>query len=170
MDNNTLKLLGMTRNQIHNALMKEGLPPELRVAKMEHIMTLKRERRRHRLAQKVHDKMWAQLLKPLKYDLSNARVGLRLKSASDAPERYEAFDAYVTLMDKLLAGMQKMQMDLALSATPSAVAKTKNFPNNGEHWSDWVSDKTKQRIHTLFDAVPYTPRAKRFEPFKRRFM
>lgn len=168
MDTDTYELLRLTPNQLHNTLVKRGLPLDLRIATTNHIEALKKERRKKKIKETTHEKLWARLLKPLKYELSNARVGLRLKSASDAPERHEAFSAYIVVLDKLLAGMCKMQMDLAMSATPLEVAKTKNFPNNGEHWSDWVSDKTKLRIQELFFAVPYTPRAKRFAPFTRR--
>jgi hypothetical protein len=166
MDTDTYELLKLTPNQLHNTLVKRGLPLDLRIATTNHIEALKKERRRKKIKHTTRENLWARLLKPLKYELSNARVGLRLKKTEDAPERYKAFDEYIKVMEKLVAGMEKAQMDAEF--LPSAIAKAKGFPNNGEHWTDWVSDKTKLRIQELFFSIPHTARAKRFEPFTRR--
>jgi hypothetical protein len=166
MDNDTQELLKLTPNQLHNTLIKRGLPIDLRIATTNHIEALKKERRRKKIKQTTHENLWARLFKPLKYELNNARVGLRLKKTEAAPERYAAFDAYIQVMEKLLAGMEKFQMDGQY--TPASIAKARGFPNNGEHWTDWVSDKTKMRIQEMFFSIPHIARAKRFEPFNRR--
>lgn len=192
MDNDLLaRLVALPSNEAHNLLMSLNLPTEIRTAMAATARQQRDEQRkakkRSRLAHLYHAEQWHALLAPLKYELSNADVGLRLKGFAVAPERYTAFNAYVELLNKLLAGLNKIAQaeadklsvstfiaadkvpdDAELAKLPSQIAKERKYPNNGAHWSDWVNEATKQRINTLFDAIPYTPRAKRFTPFKRR--
>ena len=165
MDRTVTNLMKLTRNELHNVLLKQQLPPALRTATIEKIMQAKAELRAKRIKQKVHNKLWRELLRPLKAELSNARVGLRLKSFEVAPERHLAFSEYVKLLEKLTSGLEVLRLD---GETPKVVARLSGRENSGEHWSDWVSAKTKERIVSLFNAMPYLAKAKRFEPFKRR--
>lgn len=190
MEDTILKLADMTWNEAHNHLMSMKLPTDLRhnlEYKAAQLRTKRNAaRRRAKLTHAYHSEMWYRLLAPLKYELSNARVGLKLKDIEAAPERYTAFKEYVTLLEKLLAGLKKMQMDEACKAsaasfeayadgtaseddyalTPAELAKKRDLPNKGAHWTDWISDKTRARIETLFDAIP--TKAKRPKPFERR--
>lgn len=154
-------------NQIQNELMRQNLPPALRAQLREEALALKEHRRQTRLREQKHAALWHRLVAPLKYELANAKVGARLKDSITEPERHLAFSEYIAVMDKLLGGMEKIKM-AGNSQTPTAFAKAQNYPNGGVHWSDWVSQKTQTRIHTLFDAIPYRARAKRFVPFVRR--
>lgn len=190
MDDLVERLADMTWNEAHNHLMGLGLPVELRVSLSEKATKLRQKRskarRRAKLTQAYHAEMWYRLLSPLKYELSNAKVGHKLKSFDAAPERHTAFAEYIALLEKLLAGLQKMQMGESVKAsaasfeahangtaskddyarTPAELAAERGLPNKGEHWTDWVSDKTRARIELLFDAIP--TQAKRPRPFERR--
>lgn len=159
-------LSALTAQQIQNELMRQNLPPETRAQIRDEALALKKHRKQTRLREYKHAALWHRLVAPLKYELANAKVGVRLKDSITEPERHLAFTEYIAVMEKLLGGIEKIRR--AADQTPSAFAKAQNFPNGGVHWSDWVSFKTQTRIHTLFDAIPYRARAKRFVPFVRR--
>jgi hypothetical protein len=42
------------------------------------------------------------------------------------------------------------------------------IPNNGDHWSDFVSSKDKARVRDLFGKLPDPKRGKRKNPFERK--
>lgn len=172
------KLAGMHWNTAHNHLMSMNLPADLRVSLAEQAQKLRDinalHNKRTKLTQYQHDELWYKLIAPLKYDLSNAKVGLKLKPFDSAPERHTAFSEYVTLLEKLLAGLQKLQIDEARKIgdpkesprTPAEIATERGLPSKGKHWTHWVNDKTKRRIESLFDAIP--TQAKRPKPFAYR--
>ena len=187
MDEMIRRLASMSVNAAHNHLMTLDLPHELRIglnAKAnEYRRTVNSANRRAKLTQLHHDELWYHLIAPIKYELSNAKVGLRLKSFDAAPERHTAFSEYVALLEKLLAGLRKLQIDEGVKIraetfearhtsaddfpkTPAEIAADRGLPNKGAHWTDWISDKTKRRIESLFDAIP--TRAKRPKPFAYR--
>lgn len=152
--------------QIQNELRKQNLPAATQAQLREEALALKEHRRQTRLREQKHAALWRRLVAPLKYELANAKVGMRLKDSISEPERHLAFSEYILVMEKLFGGMEKIRR--AADQTPSQFAKQMNYPNGGVHWSDWVSMKTQTRIHGLFDSIPYRPRAKRFTPFVRR--
>lgn len=169
------KLAAMNWNEAHNHLMSMNLPTDIRTSlankaqKLREITAL--HNRRTKLTQYQHDELWFRLIAPLKYDLSNAKVGLKLKSFDAAPERHTAFTEYVKLLEKLLAGLQALQVDEARKVgnakdrprTPAEIATERGLPMRGAHWTHWINDRTKNRIEALFDAIP--TKAKRAKPF-----
>lgn len=172
------KLVSMNWNEAHIHLMSLDLPVELRsllAAKAQKLREMQSlAGKKARLVEVQHAELWHRLLAPLKHTLSNAKVGHKLKSFDSAPERYTAFAEYIKLLEKLLAGLQTIQVQemakLKDSAdkprTPAAIAAERRLPNKGAHWTDWVSDKTRARIESLFDAIP--TQAKRPKPFAYR--
>ena len=58
----------------------------------------------------------------------------------------------------------------ALDHTPIQIARDKGLPNDGEHWTDWIPARVKDKVSLLFDAVPITPRGKRKTPFQRTML
>lgn len=177
-----LHLASITEARAMRYLADANIPLEWRSNLLRESGKIRSERKltikRMKLAHSQHAELWHRLTSPLKYELSNAKVGLRLKGFDDAPARHRAFSEYVVLLEKLLAGLQKIQLTQAAkiaadkksdpAKTPGKVAAEKGYPNNGIHWSDWVSDSTKERIHLLFDAIPETAHAKRPKPFSYR--
>lgn len=190
------RLVAMPYNEAHNYLNRLNLPPTMRKALQETAdkqrRVLGKARKRSKLANRHHAEQWHRLIAPLKYELSNAKVGMRLKSFDDAPERHEAFAEYVLLMEKLLSGLQHLQQNeeaklsvntysdiqaqldaeekvtVETALSPTDIALKKKYPNKGEHWTDWIGATTKARIEKLFDSVPYVAKTKRFVPFQRR--
>ena len=187
MDEMILRLVNMSSNAAHNYLMTLDLPHEIRIGLNEKANAYRRAAgqasRRAKLTQVHHDELWYHLIGPLKYELSNAKVGLKLKALQLAPERHTAFSEYVALLEKLLAGLRKLQFDEErkmtaelfeakrpakedFPKTPAELATERGLPNKGRHWTDWINHKTRQRIELLFDAIP--TRAKRPKPFAYR--
>jgi hypothetical protein len=189
-------LVGMTENEALNFIATSGLPMSIRpnLLKMaaKYRKLHRKASRRVKLTSLYHGEAWHRLLAPLKYELSNAKVGLSLKPFDVAPERHKAFSEYIALLEKLLAGLQKMQIDegrkatvsmlvreqtlekrdrleqIEYSKTPSELAAERGLPNKGAHWTDWINQRTKERIRLLFDAIPERPKTKRPNPFSYR--
>jgi hypothetical protein len=190
------RLMGMTENEALNFIAASNLPMSIRpnLLKMaaKYRALHRKAGRRVKLTTVYHGEVWHRLIAPLKYELSNAKVGLSLKSFDVAPERHKAFSEYIALLEKLLAGLQKMQIDegrkatvsmlvreqtlekhdrlaqIEYAKTPSELATERGLPNKGAHWIDWINQRTKERIRLLFDAIPETPKAKRPNPFSYR--
>lgn len=189
-------LVGMTENEALNFIATSGLPMSIRPSLLKTAANYRKLHRkagrRVKLTSIYHGEVWHRLLAPLKYELSNAKVGLRLKPFEVAPERHKAFSDYIALLEKLLAGLHKMQIDegrkatvsmlvreqtlekrdrlaqIEYAKTPSELAAERGLPNKGAHWTDWINHNTKERIRILFDAIPETPKAKRPNPFSYR--
>jgi hypothetical protein len=189
-------LVSLTENEALNYIANSGLPMSIRANLLtiadKHRRLQRKASRRAKLTTIYHGEAWHRLIAPLKYELSNAKVGLSLKPFDVAPERHKAFSEYITLLEKLLAGLQKMQIDegrkatvsifvreqtlekrdrlaqIEYAKTPTELAVERGLPNKGAHWTDWINQRTKERIRLLFDAIPERPKTKRPNPFSYR--
>ena len=155
--------LTLTPNALHQRLLKERIHPAEMQAIKDEVAALKEAQRIDKITRTQRKTEWDKVLKPLRYELNNAKVGRAYDL--DDEERVNAFDAYILVMETLLS---KFAQPLAsLEATPIQLALEKGLPNNGEHWTDWVPDKIKTRIALMFEALPHKTRAKRKVPFQR---
>ena len=159
-----IKLSKLPPNKIHNYLMENYARPMHEGIKAE-VAAFKKKRKAEKLKAYHQHALWQDLLRDMSYELANTIVGRNYKAKRPTPERDAAFDAYIKVMGKLRDLIKHNYM--ALDTTPSVLAKEKGVPNNGEHWTDWVPEHVKERIHTLFDGIPYTPKTKRKLPFQR---
>jgi len=150
-------------NDLHQRLLKERIHPAEMQAIKDEVAALKESQRIDKITRAQRKAEWDKVIKPLRYELNNAKVG-RAYDLDDAP-RVEAFDAYILVMKTLLSRFA--QPLASLDATPIQLALDKSLPNNGEHWTDWVPDKIKTRIALIFEALPHKTRAKRKIPFQR---
>jgi hypothetical protein len=150
-------------NDLHQRLLKERIHPADMQRIKDEVADAKESQRIDKITRAQRKNEWDKVLKPLRYELNNAKVGRAYDLDDD--ERIEAFDAYILVMETLLS---KFAAPLALlEATPIQLALEKALPNNGEHWTDWVPDKIKIRIAVAFEAIPHKSRAKRKVPFQR---
>jgi hypothetical protein len=162
--------LKMRPNEIHNRLMKRIPEPEMRELKKAEIAKAKQAQKIERLSNIQRRRLWSELLSPLKYELSNARVGLR-HQGRNLPERQHAFEAYIKIMERLSNKFTSMQLmrderDDTLM-TPSEIAQQLDIPNRGVHWTDWIPQSKKIEVAMLFDLIPHAPKTKRKVPFQR---
>jgi len=155
--------LKLKPNDLHQRLLKERLHPADMQRIKDEVTATKEAQRIDKITRTQRKTEWDKVLKPLRYELNNVKVG-RAYDLDDA-ERVEAFDAYILVMVTLLS---RFAQPLAtLDATPIQIALDKGLPNNGEHWTDWIPDKIKIRIALIFEALPHKTRAKRKVPFQR---
>jgi hypothetical protein len=188
-----VNLYKLSAKQLHSHLMREPLPTELteetkqefqrlgipvpesleayrehimdkRLALRDKILADKNAQRADKIKRTHHAKLWRDLMSPLKYELTNARVGARYKSTHPTPERDIAFTAYIKLLEKALMKIEGYQVH---GLTPSQLAQESDIPNNGSHWTDWMPTQKKREITALFEAIPMMPRTKRKLPFQR---
>ena len=158
--------LRLTANELHMHLTKQKRqlhPAEITKIKNE-VAAMKEAMRVDRITRANRRTEWTKVLAPLRYELNNAKVG-RNYNGDKCPHRIEAFDAYIAVLEKLIA-MLKRPASL-LEKTPIQIATAKNLPNNGEHWTDWIPERIKQPIHDAFMEIPHKPKAKRKIPFLR---
>jgi hypothetical protein len=160
-------------NELHDHLKhKRKLHPKIIEVIRTEVSTLKESKRRERITRTVRTQAWQELIQPLRYELNNAKVGRNYKGGEVSPQRTEAFDAYITVMEKLLAKLTVPSTTLTLH--PATLAKERNatgkgspIPNNGQHWTDWIPAHIKNAIADAFTALPYKAKAKRKIPFQR---
>jgi len=166
----TKTYMQMKPNEIHNKLMKRIPQPEARELKKAEIAKAKQAQKIERLSNFQHKRLWGELLTPLKYELSNARVGLRHRGRN-LPERQHAFDAYIKIMERLHNKFDAMQLmrddDDGTLMTPSEIAREMDIPNKGVHWTDWIPQSKKIEVAMLFEQIPHAPKTKRKVPFQR---
>ena len=158
--------LRLTANELHMHLAKQKRqlhPAEITKIKNE-VAAMKEAMRVDRITRANRRTEWAKVLTPLRYELNNAKVG-RNYNGDTCPHRIEAFDAYIAVMEKLIAMLKHPAK--VLEKTPIQMAMAKNLPNNGEHWTDWIPQRIKTPISEAFEAIPHKAKAKRKVPFLR---
>lgn len=158
-----------SENKLRSVLRKDEIPQEIIERIVRVVLDEKEQLRKARIKTTVHKKLWNELLKPLRQELKLIRASLLYEADQDQERnaaRSEAYASYEKILVKL-RDILNQYAELNPPMTPHQVAIEKSKPNNGEHWTDWIPDTQKARIFTLFDAIPYKPRAKRKVPFVR---
>jgi hypothetical protein len=160
--------LKLSANELHNRLTERKMhPSEVERIKAE-VADLKETLRVSKITRTQRKAEWDKVLQPLRYEINNARVGMRYGGEKVSPERVLAFSEYIRVMEKLLAMLDAPFK--ALDHTPIQIARDKGLPNDGEHWTDWIPARVKDKVSLLFDVVPITPRGKRKTPFQRTML
>lgn len=140
----------------------------------------KAQNRKSRLKATVDHQLWDDILQAARIELCGVRtMKAQAKRRTDAEfgnagtaAKYKALSAYEDVLVEVIAKLVKVQK-AGEFAPGQFVAflkeeKGRDIPNNGEHWSDYVSAKAKREVHALFDAAPNPTRGKRKVPFERR--
>ena len=160
--------LKLSANELHNRLTERNLhPAEIERIKGE-VLELKETLRVSKITRTQRKAEWDKVLQPLRYEINNAKVGMKYGGEKVSPERVLAFSEYIRIMEKLVAMLDAPSK--ALDHTPIQIARDKELPNDGEHWTDWIPSRVKDKIALLFDAVPVVPRGKRKTPFQRTML
>ena len=160
--------LKLSANELHNRLTERNLhPSEIERIKAE-VSALKETLRVTRITRTQRKAEWDKVLAPLRYEINNARVGMRYGGEQVPQERTIAFSEYIRIMEKLVTMLDAPSK--ALDHTPIQIARDKGLPNDGEHWTDWIPARVKDKVTALFDATPVAPRGKRKIPFQRTML
>lgn len=158
----------LTPNELHNRLTERKMhPAEIERIKNE-VADLKETMRVSKIARTQRKAEWDKVLAPLRYEINNAKVGMRYGGEKVSPERALAFSEYIRVMEKLLAMLDAPYK--ALDHTPIQIARDKGLPNDGEHWTDWIPARVKDKVSVLFAEVPVVPKGKRKTPFQRTML
>lgn len=158
----------LTPNELHNRLLERKLhPAEIERIKAE-VADLKETLRVTRITRTQRKAEWDKVLQPLRYEINNAKVGMKYGGENSPQERTLAFGEYIRVMEKLLAMLDAPYK--ALDHTPIQIARDKGLPNDGEHWTDWIPARVKDKVTLLFNEVPVVPRGKRKTPFQRTML
>ena len=158
----------LTPNELHNRLTERNIhPAEIERIKIE-VAELKETMRVTRIARTQRKAEWDKVLQPLRYEINTAKDGMRYGGEKVSPERTLAFSEYIRVMEKLLAMLDAPFK--ALDHTPIQIARDKGLPNDGEHWTDWIPARVKDKVSALFAEVPVVPKGKRKTPFQRTML
>jgi hypothetical protein len=165
--------INLKPDDLYKRLLKRNLHPKEIRRIQDEVAQLKEARRVHRITRTHRQQEWTNVLKPLRYELNSAKVG-RAYDLTDV-QRLEAFDAYIAVMEKVLAKLSFPSK--VLDQTPMQMAKEHNalgkgspIRNDGEHWTDWVPQKIKDTIAQAFFELPHKAKAKRKVPFERKML
>lgn len=164
MDTSYKHYIKLTPNQLHARLVARKTPPMqaefIKKTVAEQQALLKSENART----KQLTRLWREFMQPLEAERDNVQGMLRYKG-SENDERREALEAYLTVLNALKAKMiNHCKQD---RMTPTMIASDKNLPNEGKHWTDWIPQKIKDRVITLFQEIERKPKAKIKIPFER---
>ena len=170
--------LKLTPNELHNRLTERKMhPAEIERIKTE-VAELKETLRVNRITKTQREAEWRKVLAPLRYEINNAKVGMRYGGENSpqggtaegraTTERQLAFSEYIRVMEKLLAMLDAPSK--SLDHTPIQIARDKGLPNDGEHWTDWIPARVKDKVSALFADIPVVPRGKRKTPFQRTML
>jgi hypothetical protein len=165
--------INLKPDDLYKRLLKRNLHPKEIRRIQDEVAALKEARRVERITRTHRQQEWANVLKPLRYEINSAKVGRAYDLDDEA--RLEAFDAYIAVMEKVLAKL--LFPSKVLDQTPMQMAKEHNatgkgspIVNDGEHWTDWVPSKIKERVATAFFELPHKSKAKRKVPFQRTML
>lgn len=178
--------LKLSEFELRQKIRKSKIHPSLHAVEEEKLIELMNEQRVAIQAERGRryqlERMWSELMEPLKYELKTCRAMLRHDGKHAKASGYVTGDEhktplhhddprtlallhYVHTLDMLLGKMTLQRR--ARDFTPYEIAKAAQRPNRGVHWADWVSPTTKVRIANLFRAVPKVKHVKRKTPFDR---
>ena len=172
--------LAMSEPRLERHLKEHKYPVPLIRDIMQAVRLAKARQRKLRLKGTVSHQLWDDILHAARDELGVVRTmksqakrhaGPAFSSAGTAA-KYKALSAYDDVLTEVIARLVKVQKSGEF-APKQFVAflkeeKGRDIPNNGEHWSDYVSAKAKRHVRELFDATPDPIRGKRKVPFERR--
>ena len=144
------KYLKLTLNQVMTDLATQNLPPHTKQEIIESVRNEKQRIRSIKAQKNQHTRLWAELRQPLEYEMRLVRRMNTYESGETA--RNDALSGYMLVLGKLHDRLHKLAQNP--DTMPSDIAKAKQYPNNGVHWSDWVKREVKEAVLDLFDAIP----------------
>ena len=142
--------------------VSRGEHPVAIAQELDILLNAKDKLRRANAKTMQHNRLWKELLMPLKAEMKNAVTMCGYKGGS--PERREALEGFLMVLSKL---HDRLILDSHKGFTPAAMGKAQNKANNGSHWTDWVPPSVKRKVLELFDAVPDGGVRKKI-PFERK--
>lgn len=172
--------LAMNSARLERHLREHKYPVPVMRDIMQAVALAKARQRKNRIRATVSHQLWDDILQAARDELgvvrtmkSQAKRHAGYASANAGTmAKYNALCAYEDVLVEVTAKLVKLQKagEFAPGQFVAFIkAETgRDIPNNGEHWSDYVSAKDRRHVCALFDAVPDPIRGKRKVPFERR--
>jgi hypothetical protein len=172
--------LAMNSARLERHLREHKYPVPVMRDIMQAVALAKARQRKNRIRATVSHQLWDDILHAARDELGVVRTmksqakrhaGPPASSAGTAA-KYTALCAYEGVLVEVVAKLVKLQK-AGEFAPKQFVAFIKeetgrDIPNEGEHWSDYVSAKDRRHVCALFADVPDPVRGKRKVPFERR--
>jgi hypothetical protein len=149
-------------------------PPPIVASIVERVKTAREAKRRQRIRDTVHDKQWAELLTPARAELTSVRnVKSQIKKL-DEPNaaKWEALSQYEVVLVSVIDRIKKLRQECGGTVANALRELHKEtgvkFPNEGEHWTDWVAYSKRKKLQQVFAGLPSPSRGPTMMPFKRK--
>jgi len=172
--------LVMNTARLERHLREHKYPVPVMQDIMHAVRLAKARQRRQRIKATVSHQLWDDILHAARDEVgvvrtmksqSKRHAGPTASSAGTMT-KYKALCAYEDVLVEVVAKLVKLQKagEFAPGQFVAFIKEEtgRDIPNNGAHWSDYVSAKDKRHVCALFDAVPDPIRGKRKVPFERR--
>ena len=169
LDPNYRKYISYSEKRLHEHLnaQREKMPELVRADILQQVSAEKKRLRSVKAQKKMHDATWREFMRPLMSEIRIVQNMARyISKAYKVPERTAAIHAYRHALLKLQSMLLRFRDKF--DSTPLRLAREKNVPNDGKHWSDWVPVHIRQDIEIYFDNIPHNHKAKIKVPFERR--
>jgi hypothetical protein len=150
------------RDMLSDRRLPEGMADKI----LEEVAAARLKRRTEAQKDGQHARLWRDLIAPAK---AESRIVNRMRTMNvnnPSPERAAALEAYELLLNTLIGRLQTEAANT--TEMPRYVAVSKNLPNKGEHWVDWMPPKKIALIEAYFDVIPTVKGVKQKKPFERR--
>lgn len=169
--------LNMTASKLIAHLKRGRYPNEFIRNAVNELQDIKNTKRKSRIRDTVSNKLWSLLLQPARSELGivrtmKASIKREPKQTEALANKEIALQAYEDVLVRLIDRLSRVQK--AGEHTPQQLvhalrkAGKQDIPNDGVHWTDYVSVKDKERIRLLFDRLPTPTRGRKKSPFERR--
>lgn len=172
--------LDMSEARLQRHLLEKKYPMSLVRGIVTRVRALKAQRRKSRIKATVTQQMWDDILRAARLELARIRtMKAQLKStemdgfmSNSGQAKFNALNIYGESIAEVIAKLRKLRE--AGDQTPKQFAAYikqetgRVIPNDGVHWSDYVSAKLKEQIVELFNRAPMAARGKKKVPFERK--
>jgi hypothetical protein len=172
--------LAMSAPRLERHLTEHKYPVPVMRDILQAVKLAKARQRKLKIKATVAHQLWDDILSSARMELGGVRtmksqakrqVAAEFGNAGTAA-KYKALSAYEDVLVEVIAKLVKLQKagEFAPGQFVAFIKEEtgRTIPNNGEHWADYVSDKSKRLVRDLFNAVPDPVRGKRKVPFERR--
>lgn len=149
MQSTTKKLkryIDLAPNQLHNRLLKRGLPHHTIEQIKERVALQKKLRNTARVENKVRLRRWAKLIEPLTKEIKSVRANLKYH-AKHNPELYYFFVDYLELLQQTKGILTTLKIQR--EATPHNHDKTK------KGWADYINPELRTDYTQRYHSIPY---------------
>ena len=164
--------LSMSDARLQRHLTDQKYPVPIIRGIINRVRYLKVARRKARIKATVTQQMWDDIIKAARIELAVVRTMKAQAKSQGIQAKFNALNIYGEAINEVMGKLKKLRE--AGDQTPkqfTAYIKQETgrvIPNDGTHWSDYVSAKQKEKINELFDTAPQASRGKKKIPFERK--